>query len=71
MYWITDSCFAPYNWKSKKQIISLLKKYNFNEIKQLERGLKIDHIEQITTGLPYAKIKYGEGQLKFLAKLKN
>ena len=70
IYWITDSCFAPYNWKSEKQVIKLLKKHNFVQIKKLERGLKIDHIEQISTKVPFAKIKYGEGQLKFLAKLK-
>ena len=70
IYWITDSCFAPYNWKSEKKVIRLLKKYNFDQIKKLKRGLKIDHIEQISSKVPFAQIKYGEGQLKFLARLK-
>ena len=67
LYWLMDLLYAPYEWKSKGQVEILLKKYNFKIIKQLMRGVDIDQIEQVSKGLPYAKIKYGEAQLKFLA----
>ena len=62
-----DSMNAPYEWKSKNKVIDLLKKYQFDDILQLKRGVASDQIEQISAGLPYAEIKYGEGQLKFIA----
>jgi ubiquinone/menaquinone biosynthesis C-methylase UbiE len=70
IYWIMDCLNAPYEWRSKVDLESLLEKNNFTNLKQLTRGVSIDQIEQITTGLPYAEIKYGEGQLKYLAKKK-
>jgi ubiquinone/menaquinone biosynthesis C-methylase UbiE len=68
IYFMLDCCYAPYEWKSGDEVKSLLNKYGFNQIKQLKRGVKIDAIEQISIGRPYADIKYGEGQLKYLAK---
>ena len=67
LYWLMDILYAPYEWKSKGQVEALLRKYNFKIKKQLMRGVDIDQIEQVSKGLPYAKIKYGEAQLKFLA----
>lgn len=67
IYWIMDCCYAPYEWKSRADVEALMKKYGFSNIVQLTRGVPIDQIEQISTGLPYADVKYGEGQLKFLA----
>jgi len=67
LYWMLDSMNAPYEWKSKNKVIDLLKKYQFDDILQLKRGVASDQIEQISAGLPYAEIKYGEGQLKFIA----
>ena len=66
IYWITDCTYAPYEWKSRNEVIRLLEKYNFTNIKQLKRGVESDQIEQVTNGLPYAEVKYGEAQLKFI-----
>ena len=68
VYWIMDCLYAPYEWKSKKDLISLLEKHNFRIIKQLKRGIDTDHIEMISNGLPYAALKFGEGQLKFICQ---
>lgn len=68
LYWIMDCLYSPYEWKSKEEVEALLVKYGYTDIRQLTRGVAIDQIEQITTGLPYARVKYGEGQLKFLAR---
>lgn len=67
LYWIMDSCFAPYEWKERSAVIELLKKYGFKNIKQLVRGASIDTIEKISSGQPNARICFGEGQLKFIA----
>jgi len=42
-------------------------KNGFRIVKQLIRDVPADQIEQVSMGLPYAKAKYGEAQLKFLA----
>ena len=42
--------------------------HGFSDFRQLTRGIVLDPIEQVTIGAPYADVKYGEGQLKFLAK---
>jgi ubiquinone/menaquinone biosynthesis C-methylase UbiE len=67
IYWIMDCCYAPYEWKSNADVTALMARHGFKDIKQLTRGVDIDQIEQISTGLPYAEVKYGEGQLKYLA----
>ena len=69
LYWIMDCCYAPYEWRSKKQVVSLLEDNGYTNIKQLTRGVEIDQIEKISQGKPNAKISYGEGQLKFVAEL--
>lgn len=67
IYWIMDCCYAPYEWKSRDEVIALLRQHGFSAIRQLTRGIATDQIEQISAGLPHAREKYGEGQLKFLA----
>lgn len=69
LYWIMDCCYAPYEWRSKKQVVSLLEDNGYTNIQQLTRGVEIDQIEKISQGKPNAKISYGEGQLKFIAEL--
>ena len=32
------------------------------------RRIETDQIEQLTRGISYAEVKYGEGQLKFIAQ---
>ena len=69
LYWIMDCCYAPYEWRSKKQVVTLLEDNGYTKIKQLTRGIEIDQIEKISQGKPNATISYGEGQLKFVATL--
>jgi len=71
LYWIMDCCYAPYEWRSKKQVVKLLEDNGYTKIKQLTRGIEIDQIEKISQGKPNATISYGEGQLKFVATLEN
>ena len=37
-------------------------------LKQMVRGTDIDQIELIATDAPYIRLKYGEGQLKYIAR---
>jgi ubiquinone/menaquinone biosynthesis C-methylase UbiE len=67
LYWMMDFLFAPYEWKSEEGVRYLLLKHGYNNIRQLLRGVASDQIEQISAGLPFAKVKYGDGQLKFIA----
>ena len=68
VYWLMDCLYAPYEWKSKEEVVSILEKNNFHDILQLKRGIETDQIEMISSGLAYANVKYGEGQLKFICK---
>jgi len=70
MYWIMDYLYPPYEWKSKQEVEALLRKYGFDDLKQLTRGIATDQIEQVSVGLPYAEVKYGQAQLKYLATKK-
>ena len=56
------------NSKKAESDFYTLKKYGFNDVIQLTRGISTDQIEQVSTGLSYAKEKYGEAQLKFICK---
>ena len=67
IYWIMDCLYAPYEWKSRAAVVGMLERNGFSEIRQLTRGVATDQIEQVSTGLPHADVKYGEAQLKFLA----
>jgi len=66
IYWMMDCLYASYEWKPRTEVESLLRRHGFTELRQLVRGVPSDQIEMISEGLPYASIKYGEGQLKFL-----
>ena len=68
LYWLMDNLYAPYEYRSSEDVISLLARNNFTDISQLKRGVAIDQIEQVTMQLPYAEEKYGESQLKFICK---
>lgn len=66
-YWVMDCMYAPYEWKAKDEVAALLRRHGFADLRQLTRGVAIDQIEQVSQGLNYAEVKYGEAQLKFLA----
>ena len=63
-----DFLYAPYEWKSKTEVLELLAGAGYKNVRQLTRGVQTDQIEQISSGLPYAELKYGDGQLKFIAE---
>lgn len=67
IYWVIDNLYAPYEWKSREEVIAILEGAGFTSIRQLTRGLENDQIEMVSRGIPYAKLKYGDGQLKFLS----
>ena len=63
-----DSLYAPYEYKSYKDLKKLLKKNGFDNFYKLNRGIEIDPIEQVTKNLPFAEKKYGESQLKVICE---
>lgn len=67
LYWMVDCLYAPYQWKPRAEVVSILEKYGLADAQQLTRGVAIDQIEQVTTRIPYADVKYGDAQLKFIA----
>ena len=66
-YWVMDCMYAPYEWKAKSEVAEILTRHGFTDLRQLTRGVDIDQIEQVSRGINYAEVKYGEAQLKFLA----
>ena len=67
LYWMMDFTYAPYEYKAAADVRAMLERHGFGNLRQLLRGVASDQIEQISTGLPFASAKYGEGQLKYLA----
>ena len=67
IYWIMDCLYAPYEWRGRDEVMALLRANGFAELVQLTRGVATDQIEQVSAGLPYAAVKYGDAQLKFIA----
>jgi len=67
VYFMMDCFYAPYEWKSAVEVEALLRRNGFAEIRRLTRGIAFDSIEQIAVGAPFARVKFGEGQLKYIA----
>ena len=68
VYWMMCAFYATYQWRAKAEVEALLLQEGFRDLAQLTRGIDFDQIEQVTAGVPFADIKYGEAQLKYLAK---
>jgi len=68
LYFMMDTFYAKYEWKSEKEVTAILKNNGFYNFKRLLRGVDSDPIEMIFKEIPYSRIKYGEGQLKFIAE---
>lgn len=68
IYWIIDCMFAPYERKTSEELEGLLRKYGFDKLRHLPRGVDIDNNEMVAAGVPYAEIKHGNGMLKYLAE---
>ena len=68
IYWVMDNFYVPYERKSKDELEELLHQVGFVDLRQLARGLESDYIEKVFRNAPYASLRYGEAQLKYLAK---
>jgi SAM-dependent methyltransferase len=66
--WMVACCYVPYERRPQREVEALLAKCGFGGLRQLRRGVGIDQIEHVSTGRPYAAVKYGEAQLKYLAR---
>ena len=67
VYWMMCAFYGPYQWRAKKEVEALMRANGFADLRQLTRGIGIDQIELVSQGVPYARTKYGEAQLKYLA----
>ncbi len=67
VYWVMDCLYAPYEWKSKSEVEQLMSAHGFKDFQQLVRGVSSDPIEMVSLGIPFADVKYGDAQLKYLA----
>ena len=66
--WMVANCYVPYERRPQIEVESLLAQMGIAEVRQMRRGIDIDQIEFVSQGLPYAALKYGEAQLKFLCR---
>ena len=68
VYWMMCAFYATYQWRAQTEVEALLEREGFTDLRQLTRGMDFDQIEQVFAGIRYADIKYGEAQLKYLAR---
>ena len=66
--WIIACVFAPYQFLPRSEVEALLVKSGFTDLKLLSRGHSYDYSERIARGEPNALLKYGEGQLRLIAR---
>lgn len=69
--WIIPTLYLPYAGKPRREVEAMMRRAGFIDLRRLTRGIAIDQIEQVSAGLPYADVKYGEAQLKYLARKPN
>jgi ubiquinone/menaquinone biosynthesis C-methylase UbiE len=67
VYWMMCAFYATYQWRARQEVEALLMREGFRDLRQLTRGADFDQIEQVSIGIPFADVKYGEAQLKYLA----
>jgi ubiquinone/menaquinone biosynthesis C-methylase UbiE len=65
--WMLANFYVPYERRPKAQVESLLAECGFGKLRQLVRGQRDEPAEQISSGAPFAALKYGEGPLRYLA----
>lgn len=68
VYWMMCAFYATYQWRARREVEALIERNGFADLQQLIRGMDFDQIEQVTAGVPHAAVKYGEAQLKYLAR---
>ena len=67
IWWLLDCCFAPFERRSREQVVAMMTKHGSSEFGQFNRGSASDPIEEFGQVLLHAAVKYGEGQLELLA----
>ena len=65
--WMMANFYVFYERRPRDAVEALLQANRFNDLRRLTRGLPSDQIEQVSSGAPFAALKYGEGPLKYLA----
>lgn len=68
VYWMMCAFYATYQWRARSEVEKLLAREGFENLQQMNRGMDFDQIELVTKGVPFADVKYGEAQLKYLAR---
>jgi ubiquinone/menaquinone biosynthesis C-methylase UbiE len=68
VYWMMCAFYATYQWRARSEVEKLLTREGFENLQQMTRGMDFDQIELVTKGVPFADVKYGEAQLKYLAR---
>ncbi len=66
--WIVGFTFANYRFMPQAEVEKMLKDAGFVIESRLDRGIATDYSEQLAAGLPYGRIKYGEGKLNYLVR---
>jgi ubiquinone/menaquinone biosynthesis C-methylase UbiE len=66
--WMVANCYVAYERRPQVEVETLLYNCGFTDLRQLTHGTEFDQIEYVTQGRPFAKIKYGEAQLKYLCR---
>ena len=68
-FFILDHIMAPINIRSTcKEIESWLKEAGASEFRRLNRGTDFDRVEQVYQKKPYAELKFGVGDQRYLFK---
>ncbi|MGH7002636.1 MAG: class I SAM-dependent methyltransferase [Alphaproteobacteria bacterium] len=65
--WVVACTFAPYEFLPRTAVEGLLAECGFTDCRLLSRGHSYDFSERISRGEPYAQMKFGEGQLRYVA----
>ena len=66
--WMAANFYVPYERRPQAEVEALLRSVGFSNLRQLRRGVAIDQIEQVSQQRPFASLKYGEAQLKYLCR---
>jgi SAM-dependent methyltransferase len=67
VFYMLDHVMVPINLRlTSEEIVGELTTAGAREIRRLDRGYDFDRVERIYQGDPYAKLKYGAGEHRFV-----
>lgn len=68
-FYLLDHYYVPIrNLYTEEQVVAMLRKAGFLAIHRLLRGVDFDTVEKVSTNQPYAQLKYGVGDLRFMVE---